>query len=773
VPLAEGKSLNSISLAPSVTWLLSHFPVAAYRWPVKTPIHVKPLMTLLVMGLAACGGEDLVLPSEGEPASIVLLQGDGQTGRVGEMLPQPLIVQVADANGRPVQGATVVFEVDGAEPDPDTVVTELDGRGAVDVQLGSTVGSSQGVARVVVPENQALVEVEFTVTALASSANGLILVSGNDQSAPAGTALAEPLVVRVTDAFGNPIPGVTITWTAIGGGSVSEGSTVSDASGLASVTRTLGSTAGPQSTLAESPGLSGSPVTFLHTATSGSATGVAIVSGNEQSGVPGTALAQPLVVQVNDASGNPVAGAPVTWVVTGGGGTLDPSTSTTDATGRASSVWTLGPAPGSNTAEAVVSGVGQATFTATGLVGTPNEIRIVSGNGQSGPAGQRLGSDLVVVVLDERDNPIAGATVAWQVRSGGGSVDPATSTTDASGRASARWTLGTAPGNNTLEASVSGAGSVTFQATGAAGNPSALALATQPSNSAQVGVPFGRQPLIQLRDAAGNNVGRSGVAVTAAIASGPGSLGGTTTRTTDANGRAEFTDLRINGAAGDHTIIFAAPGFTSVTSDGIAVSPASTNTQITGDAPEPSVAGAPVTVTFTVTSPAGAVTGPVTVTASGGSESCSADASAGSCTVVLTGSGSRTLTASYAGTAVFSPSSDDESHNVQAPNTPPTATDDAFTAPAEGDRTLAVDAPGVLANDSDADGDQLQAELVSNVSNGTLSLDANGGFQYTPAADFEGEDSFTYQARDASDGSAPATVRITVPAPPVTPPAGP
>ena len=72
---------------------------------------------------------------------------------------------------------------------------------------------------------------------------------------------------------------------------------------------------------------------------SGSATGVIIVSGNEQSGVPGTALAQPLVVQVNDASGNPVAGAPVTWVVTGGGGTLDPATSTTDATGRASSVW--------------------------------------------------------------------------------------------------------------------------------------------------------------------------------------------------------------------------------------------------------------------------------------------------------------------------------------------------------------------------------------------------------------------------------------------------
>jgi adhesin/invasin len=739
---------------------------------VKTPAQFKPLIAFLAMGFVACGGEDLVLPSEGEPASIALLQGDGQTGRVGEMLPQPIILQVADGTGRPVAGATVVIEVSGAVPDPDTVVTEEDGRATVAVQLGPTVGSSDGVARVVVPDNQAPVEVGFTVNAVAASANGLVLESGNEQTAPAGTALPQPLVVRTVDAFGNPIAGVTITWGAVGGGSVSEGTTVSDESGLASVTRTLGSTAGPQSTLASSEGLSGSPVTFLHTATPGSATGVVIVSGNEQSGVPGTALAQPLVVQVNDAAGNPVTGAPVTWVVTGGGGTLDPSTATTDATGRASSIWTLGAAPGANTAEAVVSGVGQATFTATGLVGTPNEIRIASGNGQTGQTGQRLGSDLVVLVLDERDNPIPGATVAWQVQSGGGSVDPASSATDASGRASARWTLGSAPGANTLRASVSGAGAVTFQATAAAGSPSTLALATQPSNSAQVGVPFGRQPLIQLRDAAGNDVGRSGVAVTAAIASGPGSLGGTATRTTDANGRASFNDLRINGAVGPHTIIFAATGFTSVTSDGINVGRTSTTTQITGDAPDASVPGAPVTVSFTVTSPGGTVTGPVTVTASGGPETCSADVAVGSCAIVLSGTGSRTLTASYAGNSLFAPSSDDESHNVQAQNEPPTAADDQFDAPATGDRTLEVAAPGVLGNDSDAEQDALEAELVANVSNGTLTLDADGGFRYTPAAEFQGEDSFTYRASDGSDTSSPATVRITVPVPPPAAPPG-
>ena len=709
---------------------------------MKTPTHTKPLIAILAMSLAACGGEDLLLPSEGEPASIVLIQGDGQTGRVGEMLPQPIVVEVVDGSGRPVSGATVVIELNGAEPEPDTVVTQADGRASVDVQLGPTVGSAEGLAKVVVPENQAAIEVGFTVSAVASSANGLILESGSDQTAPAGTALPQPLVVRVEDAFGNPISGFSITWTPVGGGSVSETTTVSDAGGHASVTRTLGSAAGAQSTTAESAGLSGSPVTFLHTATSGSASGLTIVSGNEQSGAPGSALAQPLVVQVNDAAGNPVFGAPVAWVVTGGGGSLDPATSTTDASGLASSVWTLGAAPGPNTAQAVVSGVGQASFTATGLAGAPNEIRIESGNGQTGQVGQRLGSDLVVLVLDEGDNPIAGATVTWQVRSGGGSVDPASSTTDGSGRASARWTLGPAPGANTLDASVSGAGSVSFQATGAAGAASVLAIATQPSSSAEVGVPFGRQPVIQLRDAAGNDVARSGVPVTAAIASGPGSLGGTATRTTDANGRANFTDLRINGAVGAHTIIFAAPGFTSVTSDGIDVTRAATTTQITGDTPEPSAPGAAVTVSFTVTSDAGTVTGPVTVTASGGSESCTADAAAGSCAITLNGSGSRTLTAAYAGNTLFAPSSDDESHNVEEPsppNTPPSFTPgpNPVVSASAGPQSISSWATNISPGPASESGQTVEF-LVSVVNGGALfatapAISPTGTLTYEPA----------------------------------------
>ena len=63
---------------------------------------------------------------------------------------------------------------------------------------------------------------------------------------------------------------------------------------------------------------------------------------------------------------------------------------------------------------------------------------------------------------------------------------------------------------------------------------------------------------------------------------------------------------------------------------------------------------------------------------------------------------------------------------------------------------LTVPAPGVLGNDSDPDGDPLTAVLVTGPSHGSLTLNANGSFSYTPAADFAGSDSFTYRASDGT-----------------------
>jgi bacillopeptidase F len=93
-------------------------------------------------------------------------------------------------------------------------------------------------------------------------------------------------------------------------------------------------------------------------------------------------------------------------------------------------------------------------------------------------------------------------------------------------------------------------------------------------------------------------------------------------------------------------------------------------------------------------------------------------------------------------------------------NDAPVAANDAYTV--KQGATLTVAASGVLANDSDPDRDALTARIVSGPSHGTLALAANGSFTYTPAVDYSGSDTFTYQAADVALSSNVATVTITI-----------
>jgi VCBS repeat-containing protein len=94
-------------------------------------------------------------------------------------------------------------------------------------------------------------------------------------------------------------------------------------------------------------------------------------------------------------------------------------------------------------------------------------------------------------------------------------------------------------------------------------------------------------------------------------------------------------------------------------------------------------------------------------------------------------------------------------------NRAPVATADSFTVAEDG--TLAPNAAGgLLANDSDPDGNALTASLITGPANGTLTLNADGSFNYQPKANFFGTDSFTYRAGDGSATSEPVTVTINV-----------
>ena len=191
----------------------------------------------------------------------------------------------------------------------------------------------------------------------------------------------------------------------------------------------------------------------------------------------------------------------------------------------------------------------------------------------------------------------------------------------------------------------------------------ALAVVTQPAATAQSGVALTQAPVVELRDRNGAAFPQAGVAITAAVAAG-GSLSGTTTQSTDAQGRATFSGLIVSGLIGSQTLTFSASGLTSASSQAIALSvgPAATiqavspttlqatvNTAV-GLAPAVVVkdaSGNPalgIAVTFAIANSAGTLTGATQTT------SASGVATVGGWTLPTT-AGQYTLTATAANVA--------------------------------------------------------------------------------------------------------------------------
>ncbi|HEV2733705.1 MAG TPA: Ig-like domain-containing protein, partial [Longimicrobiaceae bacterium] len=296
-------------------------------------------------------------------------------------------------------------------------------------------------------------------------------------------------------------------------------------------------------------------MTFGATGTAGAAAGLVKVAGDGQSGPAGSLLPAPLVGRVVDGRGNPVAGAAVSWAATAGGGSLAPAASTTDAAGQASAAWTLGGSVGANAATASVAGAAPVTFGATATPGSAAALSRVAGDGQSAAVGTLLPTALVVRVVDARDNPVSGATVAWAVTAGGGSVSAATSTTGADGTAATRWTLGGAAGPQAVSASV-GSASVSFGGTGTSGPATRLVKVSGDAQTGVVGTGLLARLVAQAADAFGNPV--AGVEVTWTVASGGGTLA-PATGTTGRDGSVS-TQWTLGPTPGAQSVTASAPG---------------------------------------------------------------------------------------------------------------------------------------------------------------------------------------------------------------------
>lgn len=168
--------------------------------------------------------------------------------------------------------------------------------------------------------------------------------SGDLQNGTVGAALPLALRVFVTED-GNPLEGQTITWTAQQG-SVSAGTSQTNASGVATIVWTLGPAAGGQTATAALAGASGSPVTFAATGAPDVPAALVEFGGADQTGVVNTAFAAPLQVKVTDQFNNPRSGFAVDWAVQSGPVTLSAASSVTNASGVASITVNAGATPG-------------------------------------------------------------------------------------------------------------------------------------------------------------------------------------------------------------------------------------------------------------------------------------------------------------------------------------------------------------------------------------------------------------------------------------------
>lgn len=284
---------------------------------------------------------------------------------------------------------------------------------------------------------------------------------------------------------------------------------------------------------------------------------IAVSAGNNQVGAAGTALAESLAVIVRDQSGNPLAGASVTFSVTAGGGSVSPTTRATDAAGIAKTRRTLGPNAGTQTVNAVTGSLAPASFSAVSQINGAVNIANSTTGALTDTVEATKAESLTVLVTNQSATPIPGVTVTWA--STGGTVSSNSVPTNAAGLSKVRFTYGTVAGNQSATATVTGlVGSpVTIALTATAGT--AVSLVKTAGDAGTAPPSSNVNYTVQSRDSHGNPKG--GVTIDWAVASGGGSIT-PAQNVTAANGNAS-AQRTLGAGTGDQTATATAAGLPS------------------------------------------------------------------------------------------------------------------------------------------------------------------------------------------------------------------
>lgn len=218
------------------------------RSSLRAPhVALALLAALASLALTGCGKAAAV--ESPSPGSLILVQGNNQQVQGGNELPNPIIIRVLGTDGSPVEKIPIGFSVvqGGGSVSPGSAPSDENG----EVKVKWTVGPNEvaQMLRATVPGVEAV-----NISALALLPTDIIVAQGNNQSAKAGAALPNPIVIRVLGPGNVPMKGIAVAFQVItGGGLISPQSGLTNALGEVTARWTLGGAAGTN-TLAVSSG---------------------------------------------------------------------------------------------------------------------------------------------------------------------------------------------------------------------------------------------------------------------------------------------------------------------------------------------------------------------------------------------------------------------------------------------------------------------------------------------------------------------------------------
>ncbi len=359
-----------------------------------TPITVSQsfYVTTMPLDITYCGKPPCNPPAS--PLFAQILQpapGTPLSGTAGSTLPNPIKVQVYAANGPAIPNIGVAISTGSnsrltnascAGSAGGLAMTDATGVATCNVVLNGVPGSRP--LTVTIPESgigngSGLSVATYPLTILPGDAANIKIISGANQVVVTGETLPAPFLIQVTDAFGNPIPGAPVTWTVLSGSIILTGpSAITTVTGEAIASGYVSSKGGSTISVQVTVGSVSATFTVL---VSIPATTIKIVSGNNQSAQINMPFTAPLVVQLQDSSGNAASYAQVSFHAQGVH-TLSNTAVTADINGQASTMVTsAGPVAGPFTVSAI-TGAGKnpptATFTLTTLPLGPESPAILN-----------------------------------------------------------------------------------------------------------------------------------------------------------------------------------------------------------------------------------------------------------------------------------------------------------------------------------------------------------------------------------------------------------